>query len=497
MMAPPAVPGATCQNVLTVSVRSVHTSSAVAGAQVFVSRSDDPCMNYTLLTGSGGTCQFHLQKNAFYSINVSASGFHEYFSNFYFKKSEMKDIYLTDSSPPAITFTHAPSNCTYAPGQVFAFGVTIGEDESIVDGAYLFLDGAMNPMTVTSHNSYLFTSADLPAGTHAYLVMANNTLGLATLTNTRTFDILKDTPNITLFLNSTTDNVTAFAGEQVTINASSDADVNLKLYVNDSLILEGKEINTCLNFTKGTRELKIDSTETENYTHASKELFIFVTDIEFLNVSYSNFTYCPSSTLMIDAMIEGDLDVVQLNFSGQIHVMVNSSESSFHCTLNDLAAGKFFFNIIANDTQGHVKTSRMYSLEVRKAVVNYTLLFNGRPIGNDSLVVTTLDNNTLSIQASVNATFLLTLSHDMNITMIPFHPIILNFSHAGTWNACVKILDTRNYTLCVLVFTIARVEPVQPAERIDIIIITFLFLVLAVAGITSFARSIADRRRMS
>jgi len=173
--------------------------------------------------------------------------------------------------------TYPTSNVTYSPGTTYWFNVTCNDNIGI-NNAWLVINGTLYYMQNQSNEFYI-TINDLSAGTYEYNFTCNDTSGNTNTSSTFTYVIQKAKNPIELYINGNLNqNITTVEG---TINITGRS-IHLNsgyiyIFVNGTELENGTDVVTNVStFSKGTYEIKVNSTGNQNYTSNSTGLTYYL-----------------------------------------------------------------------------------------------------------------------------------------------------------------------------------------------------------------------------
>jgi hypothetical protein len=208
-----------------------------------------------------------------YALNITSMGLSNE-SNIEIPGVVVNDgnVIIPDETPPTYSgiLTVPSSPTVYAPGQLYAFSITV-EDNVAVDTVIFEFDGVNHTDVVQVVNAYTYQLVGLAAGTHSYRWYMNDTSDNSNSTPSMSYVINKASPTVNLLLNGVDGNLTVNHTEPVNMSATLSIADTITLYVDG--VNAGSGLGYVENVTTlsiGTHNITASFTGNGNYTASSE-----------------------------------------------------------------------------------------------------------------------------------------------------------------------------------------------------------------------------------
>ncbi|MEK6822268.1 MAG: hypothetical protein AABY13_00440, partial [Nanoarchaeota archaeon] len=191
--------------------------------------------------------------------------------------------FVVDTKGPALdNRTEDPiSGVGYSGGRVYNFTINITDELNAVNNVTLVFNNITHVATKIN-NRYNVTITDLPAGTHNYSWIANDTLGNVNTTPTFQFVVNQAASTVNLTLNGTQNNITIFQGGaiNITANLTNGSTSTLEFLINNQAYTSGTSpLSNLTNFSNtGTFNITARHNATQNFSSTNVTHTVSVQD---------------------------------------------------------------------------------------------------------------------------------------------------------------------------------------------------------------------------
>ena len=195
-------------------------------------------------------------------------------------------FFIVDTQGPALdNRTEDPiTPTTYNSSGIYNFTINVTDAINAVNNVTLIFNNISYQATRIDLR-YNVTLTNLPAGTHNYSWIANDTLNNTNTTSTFTFVVAKAASTVNLTLNGTQGNITINQGGtiNITANLTNGTDGTLELFINGTLLDLGSSplsnITNTTTFTNpGSYNITARYNTTQNFSATTTTYFITVND---------------------------------------------------------------------------------------------------------------------------------------------------------------------------------------------------------------------------
>jgi hypothetical protein len=270
----------------------------------------------------------------------------------------------------------------------------------------LFRDGA----SVASGTGSINESVVLAAGTYNYTAQFDGNDNYTGDLQTYFLTVNRSTPSLSLLVNGSDSDISTPINTNLTVNASAaaPAGATVELYEGAAFLGSGSTVNVTRNYTSlGTFVVKVNITQTQNYTSGEKNHTISVVDSSV--PQFSNLreyptdpaTYSSTAAYRFNVTWTDDLAIsdVLFEFNGvnysYLGGQLNKTGDVYNKTFGVLAAGTYYYRWLANDTSGNWGITANQSYTIDKAITALFLTFTpGSSVsyGAESTVTCTANN---------------------------------------------------------------------------------------------------------
>lgn len=302
---------------------------------------------------------------------------------------------IVDTKSPVINNLTESSNTTYQRNKIFNFTANIF-DYSGISQVIFELNKSKNITVLMSEviNSttriYELNLTDLSAGNYTYKWIAKDAAGNQNSTDSKSFQITKNTPGAFLELNGLQSNVTKLEGQVINITAYTNDSIPVtNIFANftgEMKIIssgQGIQVNLTNISTFSTTHYQVDAniTGNENYTDSKTVSLFFLTpdrtppifniinnktpvvyDLDFV----SNFTVKWSDNIGLSNQY------IEENFTG---IFRNTTTNGTFLIV--LPAGAFQFRFLANDTSDNWNKTDVFTIVVSRQTSKISIYLNG------------------------------------------------------------------------------------------------------------------------
>ncbi len=267
---------------------------------------------------------------------------------------------FTYKEPYWTSYNHTPQPpATYDPNQEYSFfsDWILSAWNSSSTKEYIFFESNIsgnmeNYSTTRDVQTYTYTTTGIDAGNYIWRMHATDEVGNKNSTPFINYTILKADPQITLYIDGNTDDITAVKPANITVqgqvNIGESADFNV--YDNGDTILQSIQeggIYTVTLDTSGMHEITLEYLGTNNYNPLNTSLFVNVTDdVAPGPVTDINATNITDHSITLEWTKPSDDD---LNHT--VLIIYNTSDSIITTqTINNMLETAVFDNLNYNTT---------------------------------------------------------------------------------------------------------------------------------------------------
>jgi putative lipoic acid-binding regulatory protein len=418
-------------------------------------------------------------------------------------------IFTIDTTAPSVVIDN-PTATTYTTSQV-DINATIIDTTSSVDTVLAEIDNTVNITLVLYGGNLYFNDTYLFSdGAHTIIIFANDTEGNMNSTESVTFTIVTNAPNVTIQYPTTT----TYTNSQVDINVTvieSTTSVDTVLAeidnsVNITLVFDSGNlfINETYIFPDGIHTIRIFANNTEGFMNSTETVtFTVDTTAPSVNIQHPMTTSYNNSQVDINATI--------IEAASSISTVLAEIDNTINITLV-LFSGNLYFNdsyifsegnhtviIFANDSLGFMNSTESITFTVD--TINPIVIINS-PINNSInasaplINITAYDDNLDYIWYNVTGNS--TMIFLVNNTEVALNQFIWESLPAGWFQISIYANDTAgniNNSLILTIFADKDIIPptitiddinIGPVEDItDVADVTVSFTIQDLSGIST------------
>ncbi|HLC98903.1 MAG TPA: PGF-pre-PGF domain-containing protein [Candidatus Nanoarchaeia archaeon] len=303
----------------------------------------------------------------------------------YTEDSETWFLNVTDTIPPTPSnpteFPTDPAN--YSFGQFFQFNVTWTDNVEVYNVTIEHnFTGAMANYTTSGNQSnvYFYNITNIGAGTYAWRMSSNDTLGNRNATEQYSYTVNQNATNTSLYLNGSQANLSVTFGNGFNVTGVTTA-VNVTLYRNGTIVNASTSTMAFYNdstLVPGHYNFTAVNPGTDNYTSTSATWWLTVAQAAsnvtlYLNGSQANLSVTFGNGFNVTGV--ANMINVTLYRNGTV---VNASTSTV-AFYNDstLAVGHYNFTAVNPGNSSYSSSSETWWLTVAQATSSADLYLDG------------------------------------------------------------------------------------------------------------------------